>query len=292
MSSESVGDGGHLTRFISFARAGSTIYPPGGRYGPRVQPYLELCLIYSGQVDIHVDDKIYLVPARHIALLKPGIHEDFYFSKVVETRQRWVHIGLNEVDPHTENMLASLPFSIPLSDKMDQLTDVLQAMTYNSSGASTENIHSELRCTLAAAVISLFHLESLTIRVEGRKHRSVIQTKIKIHDSYAEPLNLRELAAMSGVSREYLIRAFREAEEMTPIRYLWKIRANHALDLLQRTGLTLEKIAERTGFQSVYHLSRMIKNVTGQTSMEIRHRSLDGKYVQMRDEEHGYVDME
>ncbi|WP_276203355.1 helix-turn-helix domain-containing protein [Cohnella thermotolerans] len=87
---------------------------------------------------------------------------------------------------------------------------------------------------------------------------------------YQEPLTFEQLADLSSVSGEYLIRLFRQHEGVTPIRFLWKARVEHALEMLRSTGLTLSEIADRTGFSNVYHLSRMIKSFSGQTPTDIR----------------------
>jgi AraC family transcriptional regulator of arabinose operon len=249
--------------------AGSTVYPPGGRWGPRMQPNLQLVLVHTGHVHIHIDDQVHFVPAGHVALLHPGHREDFYFAEKAETWHHWVHIQLNDSYPEQRAMLELLPRFIPLSDTMNRLTDTLQSLTHSP----LQDAQEDLRCVLGVAAIMLYQSESQHGWLEKGKHPSIVRTKDEIHKNYHKPMNLEELAGLSNVSSEYLIRLFRQAEGVTPMRYLWKVRVNHAQELLRSTGLTLGEIAERTGFKSVYHLSRMIKNFSGQTPTDIRRNS-------------------
>lgn len=181
------------------------------------------------------------MPAGYTAVLHPGHREDFYFASSMETRRHWIHIEIDEqaggsawrdIGPKLEQ----LPRMIPLSDAMNHLTDTL----------------------------------SQNERLESVKHSSVVRAKAEIRKRYQEPLTLEQLADLSSVSGEYLIRLFRQHEGVTPIRFLWKVRVEHALEMLRSTGLTLSEIADRTGFSNVYHLSRMIKSFSGQTPTDIR----------------------
>ncbi len=266
-----------LLSVISDATAGNTIYPPGGRWGPRLQPNLQFFTVHTGHVTIHIDEQSYFVPAGHAVLLHPGCREDFYFAENMETWHHWIHIEIaddmvgqtwNQIGPKLE----LLPRMISLSDAMNHLTDVLQTLTHSHLIDSQR----DLRCTLAAAVIRLYQTESQNERLEAGKHSSVIRAKSEIRKRFEQSLNLDQIADLSGVSNEYLIRLFRQYEGVTPMRYLWKVRVEHALEMLRSTGLSLGEIADRTGFKSVYHLSRMIKKFSGQTPTDIRQSSWSG----------------
>jgi AraC-like DNA-binding protein len=266
-----------LLSVISDATAGNTIYPPGGRWGPRMQPNLQFVLVHTGHVTIHIDDQSHFVPAGHVALLHPGHGEDFYFAKNMETWHHWIHIEMADNLPgQTWNQLGSkleqLPRMIPLSDAMNHLTDVLQTLTHSNM----IDAQRDLRCTLAVAAIRLYQTESQNERLEAGKHPSVIRAKSEIRKRFEEPLKLDQIADLSGVSSEYLIRLFRQYEGVTPMRYLWKVRVEHALEMLRSTGLALGEITDRTGFKSVYHLSRMIKKFSGQTPTDIRRSGWSG----------------
>jgi AraC family transcriptional regulator of arabinose operon len=58
--------------------------------------------------------------------------------------------------------------------------------------------------------------------------------------------------------------------------YLWQRRVATGIDLLTNTGLPVGDIAARTGFRSVYHFSRRVKEHAGAPPTVVRRRRWDG----------------
>ncbi len=52
--------------------------------------------------------------------------------------------------------------------------------------------------------------------------------------------------------------------------YLWRHRVAHGVDLLTHTGLPVGDIAVRSGFKSVYHFSRRVKEQMGRSPTALR----------------------
>lgn len=69
--------------------------------------------------------------------------------------------------------------------------------------------------------------------------------------SYAEPLDLSEMARTANCSRFHFLRAFQAAFGETPGRYLAQRRVERAKDLLRATNLTVTEICFRVGFSSL-----------------------------------------
>jgi transcriptional regulator GlxA family with amidase domain len=49
---------------------------------------------------------------------------------------------------------------------------------------------------------------------------------------------------------------------MTPRAYVWQRRTTAAIEMLKQSGLSVQLITERCGFESRYHFSRRIKAAT------------------------------
>ena len=80
-------------------------------------------------------------------------------------------------------------------------------------------------------------------------------------------------AGRGGRSPAHLVRRFRAELGVTPIAYLWQRRVATGVDLLANTGLPVGEIAKRTGFKSVYHFSRRVKEHTGASPTQLRRES-------------------
>jgi methylphosphotriester-DNA--protein-cysteine methyltransferase len=58
-------------------------------------------------------------------------------------------------------------------------------------------------------------------------------------------------------SESHFIRSFRRLIGSTPARYVQERRVQRAAELLARTTLSIDEIAERCGFANRYHFSRV-----------------------------------
>jgi AraC-like DNA-binding protein len=253
------------------AAAGTIVYAPGGVYGPRIQRDIQLVLVHTGKADVTINKKLYTIPAGQVALLKPGNEEDFRFDSNQETWHRWIAVNMDGLSLETRSFLSSLPFHIPISEQMNQLTDMICRLM------DTNSTDSNLLRLLGAAAVHLFISDSEHIERNRLTHTAVLKAKSFIREKYMEELTLKSLAHYSNVTAEHLIRLFHQYENTTPIKYLWQYRVQQSVLLLAHTGLSIGEIAGRTGFKNSFHCTRMIKLATGSTPTQLRKESWRGQ---------------
>jgi transcriptional regulator GlxA family with amidase domain len=70
-----------------------------------------------------------------------------------------------------------------------------------------------------------------------------------------------------------MIGKFRAKMGTTPARYLWRFRTERGAAMLGETGLTIAEIADRCGFKSPFHFSRIIKQHFGQSPKSLRRQA-------------------
>jgi AraC family transcriptional regulator len=92
-----------------------------------------------------------------------------------------------------------------------------------------------------------------------------------LHDRFAEPLALRDLAEIADVHPVHLARAFRKRFDCSIGDYLRKIRVAAACRDLANSDMSITEIAGRNGFSDQSHLCRVVKQYTGASPRE--HRS-------------------
>jgi AraC-like DNA-binding protein len=83
-----------------------------------------------------------------------------------------------------------------------------------------------------------------------------------LQDRWADNVQLDELAAVSGVGRFHLIRAFHATLGLPPHAYQIRIRVARAMQLI-RLGTPLVEVALHTGFADQSHLTRHFTRVIG-----------------------------
>ena len=94
--------------------------------------------------------------------------------------------------------------------------------------------------------------------------RAVLVARDYLHEHFANPVKLAELASVCDASPYHLVRSFRDAVGMPPHAYLTQIRSNHARDLILR-GVPVSTAAYRCGFADQSHLTRTFKRIFGVT---------------------------
>ena len=77
---------------------------------------------------------------------------------------------------------------------------------------------------------------------------------------------------LSGLPERTFKRRFRKAAGMTPLEYVHAIRLEQAKQLLETTDETLEKLAERVGYEDATFFSRLFRRKVGLTPAQYRRR--------------------
>jgi len=78
-------------------------------------------------------------------------------------------------------------------------------------------------------------------------------------------MNLRDIAAYSDVSKNYLSSVFRRETGETISDFITRTRIGEAEKLIFETNLKIYEIAERTGYQNVETFNRAFKRISGKT---------------------------
>lgn len=104
--------------------------------------------------------------------------------------------------------------------------------------------------------------------LSSRRLRLVLEY---VEDTLGQPIKLRELAALAGISARHFERAFRQSTGFSPHAYVLERRLQMARDLLtNQPELPIEQIAIRLGFSSSSHFSSAFRRRTGFTPTHFR----------------------
>ena len=88
--------------------------------------------------------------------------------------------------------------------------------------------------------------------------------------AYAEPLDIRAVAAVAYVSEAHFIRTFRAVFGETPHRYLQRRRVERSMFLLRETDRSVTDISLDVGFNSLGTFSRTFREIVGETPSAYR----------------------
>src|SRR5262245_58912153 len=88
--------------------------------------------------------------------------------------------------------------------------------------------------------------------------------------AYAEPLDVRAVAAVAHVSEAHFSRCFREVFGESPHRYLQRRRVERAMFLLRETDRSVTDICLGVGFSSLGTFCRTFHDIVGESPSAYR----------------------
>src|ERR1700740_1061340 len=94
--------------------------------------------------------------------------------------------------------------------------------------------------------------------------------------AYAEPLDVRSVAAVAHVAEAHFIRSFRSAFGETPPRYLQRRRVERSMFLLRESDRSVTDVCLDVGFTSLGTFSRTFREIVGQSPLAYRRSNAPG----------------
>jgi AraC-like DNA-binding protein len=101
-------------------------------------------------------------------------------------------------------------------------------------------------------------------------NRRLLRARDAMDRAYAEPLDVRAVAAVAHISDAHFIRSFRAVFAETPHRYLQRRRVERSMFLLRETDRSVTEICFDVGFTSRGTFSRTFREIVGETPSDYR----------------------
>ena len=96
-------------------------------------------------------------------------------------------------------------------------------------------------------------------------NRRLLRARDAMDRAYAQPLDVRAVAAVAHISPAHFSRCFRSVFGETPHRYLQRRRIERSMFLLRETDRTVTTICFDVGFTSLGTFSRTFRQIVGET---------------------------
>src|SRR5258706_4781429 len=105
-------------------------------------------------------------------------------------------------------------------------------------------------------------------------NRRLLRARDAMDRAYAEPLDVRAVAAVAHVSQAHFSRSFRAVFGETPHRYLQRRRVERSMFLLRETDRSVTDVCLDVGFGSLGTFSRTFREIVGQSPTTYRARAV------------------
>lgn len=106
--------------------------------------------------------------------------------------------------------------------------------------------------------------------------RRIQLAKTYIHDTLSQDFHLDQLAKEACLSKYHLIRSFKELYQLTPYQYFMTQKIEHSLNLLADPKHSISEVAQRSGFNDIFHYSKRFKAIKGFSPQTYRNEFKSG----------------
>jgi AraC-like DNA-binding protein len=101
-------------------------------------------------------------------------------------------------------------------------------------------------------------------------NRRLLRARDAMDRAYAEPLDVRSVAAVAHISEAHFSRTFHAVFGETPHRYLQRRRVERSMFLLRETDRSVTDICLDVGFNSLGTFSRTFREIVGESPSAYR----------------------
>lgn len=265
---------------------GHTVWSPGMKHLRRQFEVYDLVFVRSGTFYICEEGEEYAISAGEMITLEPGkLHwghrpvegaSEMYWVHFVHERPRrlvrredipWhreVERGTDQhLEPVREHLYVPKRGAVPLETLVPLLEEMVQ-------------LHRAL--TLTSALRLQAKLGELLVRLQpGQSGAGSVRTlRISetvaryLQERIAEPFDAGKMERELHFHFDYLARCLKKHTGMSPLRYLHHLQIDQAKELLLRTDLPVQAVAERVGQPNAAYFSRLFRRTVGVTPAAFR----------------------
>lgn len=250
-----------------------------------------LVCIEEGEAEFKVAGETYHVSANSLFLIRAGI--PYQFKSLGDTSTIWVcfDLTMENIEKRERRFPVPPEESVNVEDKLlcpyrlvheGREVSVLQMSAAGSVVALVErmldhygshvggNYRDYVISGMMVSVISMiFSLQES--KRKWRASKQVAELAVEyVHKNYNRKISLDEIADAIRFHRSYVNRCFRKEIGVSIHQYLMEYRLEKAMQLLVYTGLSVEEIAERTGFSGSKGFALSFKKKYGLPPSHVR----------------------
>lgn len=237
---------------------------------PHQHSFFELCYVFDGEGQYIDDRNEFPVGKGHLFLSRPYIKHQILSRTGLDI----IFVGF-EIDPeNTHQEIRDFFSRLEVTDQflvedasdspVTKLWTSLMTLVHEHYFQFNETLHG----LCSAFFMSLIGQFSTHKRMPSKKKYNVAsylvyQAKLYINDNLHRRLKLSDVANHIYISERHLSRVFKSELGQTFSSYVNKERVRKAGNLLSETDLTIQEIAEMTGFENVHYFSKVFSAEMG-----------------------------
>ncbi len=197
------------------------------------------------------------------------LHKDSTYSYTWNAKVRkWSHIWIEFDGPWSQALLQMMNihgvFCFQDARNIETLvTDVEDIIYRHGNNGQHEGT------ALLIHIFSRLEQTLYNIRDDGKNQLTLDQkAKRFMNKNLSENIHLADIARHCQITEPYLSRVFKDANGLSPMKYLRQLRVSRAKTLFRTSSLNISEVGRAVGYPVLQHFSRMFKQDAGITPRE------------------------
>lgn len=229
-------------------------------------PCPQILFCTKGSGTLIFDQKEYMI-TKNTAFFLPADYPHEYFANEDIWDIHWIVPGGNALPQLLSNVNLSHPsiFSVSETSRLEYLFRSMH------ESIKSDGILGNLK---ASGYLYTFLIEFNILISQNNAgyyyHPALIKAIDYIQNHYQEPITMEDLCNLSGVSKQHLCLLFRTSLHTRTMEYVTKKRLQVSKEYLANSSMTIEEIAEKTGFCTASYFCKMFKRHEGMTTTQFK----------------------
>lgn len=242
---------------------------PLHQFGPAIRNHFLFHYVISGKGHLETDQTVYIHSGQGF-ILYPNQISTYYADEEDPWEYIWLEFdGLRANESITlAGMSANSPVYTPVSIEAGE--EIRRLMTYIVEHPNDPPMR--LVSYGMLLLVELVQSSSKRVNTGNKRLRDFYlrQAIDYVNANYQNDITIEEIAAASGLNRNYFGRLFKETMGETPQQFLLHYRMAKAAELLRSSQMTIKDIGVSVGYENQLHFSRAFKGVFGTAPMQYR----------------------
>lgn len=252
---------------------------PDKSFGPMTRSEYHVHIIIDGKGVLKMDGKSYFLRRGQIFTLIPGIEHYYYADEENPWHYAWFTFAGTRAAYFMEK--AGITAKSPVRDacvEPEQFLAIIEKIL---------TLHQLTVVNELGRTSQLYEAMSLLVDSWNRKTDSpqkkasydyssdvYVNSAVEYIQRHYSMIRVNDIASYLGISRYYLAHIFKEKLHVSPQEYLLNYRLERSAMLLRTTGLSIQEISEKAGYENPLTFSKIFKNAYGLSPKNYRAKIL------------------
>lgn len=230
---------------------------PSHSYGPAIREDYLIHHIVKGKGSYYVNGHKYDLSAGQGFLIEPHVQTFYKADDKDPWHYLWIGFNGKRVKEYLNDVGLNhnqLTYSCEYTKELREI--VIKMLKNNTFTTSNQFLLEGLLCSFFAVLSK--HL-NFAIMAKQDNNLYVQKALEYIHNNYANPIKITDIANYVCITRNYLFTLFKKSLNLSPHEYLTKYRIGRATEMLRFTNYSIESIALSCGYMDPIVFTKTFK---------------------------------